>query len=46
VGNEGMAGIPLILLGADEMVVRLIVQVAGNAVRMKGRCIQNACPEW
>ncbi len=34
VGNEGMVGIP-VLLGGDEMVGQAIVQVAGDAVRMK-----------
>jgi CRP-like cAMP-binding protein len=34
VGNEGMVGIP-VLLGGDQMVGQAIVQVAGDAVRMK-----------
>ncbi len=34
VGNEGMVGIPL-LLGGDEMIGQAMVQVAGDAVRMK-----------
>ena len=34
VGNEGMVGIP-ILLGADRTVGQAIVQVAGDALRMK-----------
>jgi CRP-like cAMP-binding protein len=34
VGNEGMVGIP-VLLGSDEMAGQAIVQVAGDAMRMK-----------
>ena len=34
VGNEGMVGIP-VLLGGDEMVGQAMVQIAGDAVRMK-----------
>jgi len=34
VGNEGMVGIP-VLLGGDEMVGQAIVQVVGDAMRMK-----------
>lgn len=34
VGNEGMAGIP-ILLGSDRMISQAIVQIVGEALRMK-----------
>jgi CRP-like cAMP-binding protein len=34
VGNEGMAGIP-VLLGADQMIGQAITQIVGDAVRMK-----------
>src|SRR4028119_1115570 len=34
VGNEGMAGIP-ILLGADQTIGQAIVQIPGDALRMK-----------
>lgn len=34
VGNEGMAGIP-VLLGADRMVGQALSQIVGDAVRMK-----------
>jgi CRP-like cAMP-binding protein len=34
VGNEGMVGIP-VLLGADKMVSQAIVQIVGDALRMK-----------
>jgi len=34
VGNEGMVGIP-VLLGADKMIIQAIVQIVGDALRMK-----------
>lgn len=43
VGNEGIVGIP-ILLGGDEMVGQAIVQVAGNAVRMKADVFKRSVP--
>ena len=43
VGNEGMVGIP-ILLGGNEMISQAIVQVAGNAVRMKADVFKRAVP--
>jgi CRP-like cAMP-binding protein len=43
VGNEGMVGIP-ILLGGDEMSGQAVVQVAGDAVRMKADVFIRAVP--
>ncbi len=43
VGNEGMVGIP-VLLGGDEIIGQAIVQVAGNAVRMKADVFKGAVP--
>jgi CRP-like cAMP-binding protein len=34
VGNEGMAGIP-VLLGADSMIGQAVVQIVGDALRMR-----------
>ncbi len=43
VGNEGMVGIP-VLLGGDEMVGQAIVQVVGDAMRMKVDVFKRSVP--
>jgi CRP-like cAMP-binding protein len=44
VGNEGMVGIP-VLLGGNEMVGQAIVQVAGDAVRIKVDVFKRSVPD-
>jgi CRP-like cAMP-binding protein len=43
VGNEGMVGIP-VLLGGDKMVGQAIVQVVGDAMRMKVDVFKRSVP--